>query len=314
MTTKELRQSLRRGSFIYPFLGIQLLAVFATAIEFQNGTGSMPSNRLLVPLNPFLLMHSGPFWAIAGVICAVIIPLGGFMLMGQELEEGNHELLLLTHLSRWRVVIGKMLTLWGLCVLTLVSLLPYVIVRYMVGGVEWWYEFCCFFTVMGLAAIVCSGAIAASAYTHMGFKISILLIFLISAAIGGFTTIAFSGSKGIFSFFGTTFQVLNSLGEIIGFTACGLAIARSKIRLSLDPYEVRPSRMLVTLLLISPFFLAFMTAITLGKLGFLGTLGLALISIRLDVTPKAPKWVAAPAPNIPVPPPLPPSLPPGVES
>ena len=37
MTTKELRQNMRRGSFVIPFLLIQLLAVVATVIEFQRG-------------------------------------------------------------------------------------------------------------------------------------------------------------------------------------------------------------------------------------------------------------------------------------
>ena len=35
MTVKELRQGLRRGMFIYPFIGIHLLAVVAMAVEFK---------------------------------------------------------------------------------------------------------------------------------------------------------------------------------------------------------------------------------------------------------------------------------------
>ena len=37
MLVKEMRQNLRRGSFVYPFLGLHLLAVMAVVIEFQSG-------------------------------------------------------------------------------------------------------------------------------------------------------------------------------------------------------------------------------------------------------------------------------------
>ena len=84
--------------------------------------------------------------------------------MGQELEEGNHELLLLTKLNRWKVVLGKFTTLWGLCTLTFISLLPYLVVRYLIGGVEWWYEAACELTVVGGSSIVVAGAIGASAF------------------------------------------------------------------------------------------------------------------------------------------------------
>lgn len=130
MTAKELRQSLRRGSFVYPFLAIQLFAVVAMAAEFQLGHAAESSQYTGV-LNLSLLWTSGPFWMVVSAICLLVMPLGGLVLMGQELEEGNHELLLLTKLDRWKVVIGKFITLWGLCALTFVSLLPYVVVRYL---------------------------------------------------------------------------------------------------------------------------------------------------------------------------------------
>ena len=55
------------------------------------------------------------------------MPLAGLFLMPQGIEEGNHEMLLLTSLNRWQIVFGKFLTLWLLSQLTLTSLLPYII-------------------------------------------------------------------------------------------------------------------------------------------------------------------------------------------
>ena len=142
MTVKELRQGLRRGMFVYPFLGIHLLAVVAMAVEFQMAEveeyTEYAGDSEPVPVHPGDPWFSGPFWAVAGAVCLILMPLGGLALMGQELEEGNHELLLMTPLSRWKVVRGKFLALWVLCLLTFVSLLPYMIVRYLNGGMDTW--------------------------------------------------------------------------------------------------------------------------------------------------------------------------------
>ena len=94
MTVKELRQGLRRGMFVYPFLGIHLLAVVAMAVEFQMAEVEEFTEYAGI-MNLFLFIpghswFSGPFWGVAGAVCLVLMPLGGLALMGQELAEGNH--------------------------------------------------------------------------------------------------------------------------------------------------------------------------------------------------------------------------------
>ena len=86
MTVKELRQGLRRGIFIYPFIGIHLLAVVAVATEFQmeevetfTEYAGLLNLRLFFPGD----MFSGVFWLVAGVVCLLLMPLGGLALMGQ---------------------------------------------------------------------------------------------------------------------------------------------------------------------------------------------------------------------------------------
>jgi hypothetical protein len=49
MTAKELRQSLRRGSFVLPFLGIQLLALVAMIAEFRGSAAAGASEMLGTP-------------------------------------------------------------------------------------------------------------------------------------------------------------------------------------------------------------------------------------------------------------------------
>ena len=295
MTAKELRQSLRRGSFVYPFLAIQLFAVVAMAVEFQLGHAA-ESTPYAGMLNLWLLGTSGPFWMVVAAICLVVMPLGGVILMGQELEEGNHELLLLTKLDRWKVVSGKFITLWGLCALTFVSLLPYVVVRYMVGGIEWWHEAACAGTVLGGSAMISAGAIGASAFKRIGARVAVLMLFFLSMLAGCAAPLFGIGAQT--SGCGWLYHI-TALTAVIAYTLVGLALARSRLRLSVLAYEMNPSGMILGLMVFAPFVLGLVTAVTVGWGGALGLVGLAIIAVRMDLTPKAPKWMPPPLPNVP---------------
>ncbi len=293
MTAKELRQSLRRGSFVYPFLGIQFLAVCAMAAEFQNGHASESSDYTGM-LNPWLLWSSGPFWMVVAAICLIIMPLSGVILMGQELEEGNHELLLLTKLDRWKIVTGKFITLWGLSALTFFSLLPYVVVRYMVGGIEWWHEAACATTVLGGSAMIAAGAIGASAFNGLGARVAVLALFLASMIAGAGIPLLGAGmqSRGC----GILYHI-TAVAAVICYVAIGLALARSRLRLAVMAYEVKPSGMVIGLLVFAPFVIGMATAVTLGWGGGVGLLGMAVVALRIDVTPKL--GIPPPVPVIP---------------
>lgn len=295
MMAKELRQSLRRGSFVYPFLAIQVFAVVAMVHEFQTGYASASSQYDGV-LNPTLLANAGAFWAVGSVICMLIMPMAGVILMGQELEEGNHELLLLTKLDRWKVVLGKFVALWGLCMLTFVSLLPYVVVRYMIGGIEWLHEAACAGTVIGGSAILCAGAIGASAFKRTAIRILVLALFVVSMLAG--CGVPLGAAAGVTGGCGWLYQIA-AVAAVVCYTIIGLALARSRLRLAILAYEMNPSNMIIGLLVFAPFVIGFLTAITVGFGGFAGLAIIAVVAARMDVTPKAPKWVPAPPPDLP---------------
>jgi len=295
MLVKEMRQNMRRGSFVIPFLGVHVLAVGAVILEFQTGAQDRFS-EVIGMLNLEMLVSSGPLWLAITVICAVIMPLGGLVLMGQELDEGNHELLLLTKLSRWKVVRGKFFSLWSLSVLTLFSLLPYVIVRYQIGGVELIRDVACTMTVMALSAVMGAGAIGASSFRGLGGRIATMLLFIASASISGgvaiYATLIHKGESRVF-------WHLNAFAATFCFVLMGLGLARSRLRLVVHAYEVKPSFMVVGLLIFTPFVVAMTTAMTAGYAGLVGLIGMALVAIYADVTPKAPAWVKAPGANVP---------------
>jgi ABC-type transport system involved in multi-copper enzyme maturation permease subunit len=295
MVVKELRQCLRRGSFVYPFLSIQLMAAGTIAWELLAGA-TAASTRGVGMLNISLLWSSGPFWMISAGICAVMMPLAGVAMMGQELDEENHGLLLLTKLTRWKIVGGKFIALWGLSALTFISLLPYVVVRYLVGGIEWWREAACSLTALGFAAILTAGSIGVSAIRRTLGRVVMFFVFIGSAALG--TLIPLGLSASVSGGLGVIYH-LNALAAITCFSALGLSLARSKMRLAAHNFETSPSAMIIGLIVLAPLAIGISTAVTGGYGGVIGLVGVTVAAIFIDVTPKAPKWVPVPQANIP---------------
>jgi len=294
MAIKELRQSLRRPVFIYPFLAIQLIAVVAISLEFQSGI-ERSSSKYVGALNLFMLLGAGPFWLVVGVICVFIMPLTGVLLMGQELEEGNHELLQLTKLNRWNIVVGKFLVLWGLTILTFLSLLPYVVVRYMAGGVEWGHEMACAGSVVGGSAMVTAAALSAAVYKNTGAKIGILMLSL--GSMMAISSIALV-SSGMVSGCGWLYH-LTAICTACCSVAQGLAFARSRLRLAVHAYEVQPSGLILGWIISVPFMIGVITAMTCGWGGFLALCAATFVVLKIDVSFHAPKSMPAPPPNIP---------------
>lgn len=308
MTIKELRQSLRRTSFVYPFVFIHIFATVAIYSEFQLGIGLSNGGKAAALLwDP---NHIGPFWWVAMSVCGLLMPLAGFFLMPQEIEEGNHEILLLTRLNRWQIVLGKFLMLWGLCALTFISLAPYVVIRYFLGGIEWSQELANAGSVLGAAAIIAAGSIAASGFNHLAAKFGVFALYIFSAAggggagmIGGGMSMEMSRTNS-YAILGNLYYHLSALCVIACYSMLGLLIARSRLRLATMSFELKPSSVLLIILGLSPFIVGMVAALTCGFGSVAGVLLLTFLAWNSDVTPKAPKWLPAPAPN--VPPPLPP--------
>lgn len=303
MTVKELRQGLRRGMFLGPFIIIQVLAVAAMYVEFvqedvlsyERYTGVMWLGLFFDNDNVFNPAYT-PFWWVAGGICMVVMPLGALALMRQEMEEGNHELLQMTPITRWKLILGKFYVIWAICMLTFLSLMPYMIVRYFVGGMDVWRNIAMTITVVLGAGIMCSGAIGASAYKHVLARVGILVLFLGSAFLSALSSLGASarvaGECGIF-------YHLNVLGLVFCYVMFGLVVARSRIRLVVHHYEVKPSWMIIGLLIFTPMVAGMATLMTAGWMGFAGTVAMGFVARYADSSPKAPAWVEMPKLNIP---------------
>ncbi|MFK7850739.1 MAG: hypothetical protein AB8D78_07155 [Akkermansiaceae bacterium] len=308
MTAKELRQSLRRSSFVFPFLGIHLFATAAIIAEFQFDLGGSGDLSAMLFWDPD---HIGPFWWVAMIICGILMPLGGFLLLPQEIDEGNHEILLLTKLSRWQIVFGKFMMLWGLSVLTFTSLLPYIIIRYFIGGIEWFHELANAGTVLSAAAVISAAALAASGFTHLAAKMGVFFLFLFSAITGGGLSLIGGGiwmnaaATSKWAIPSVIFYHLCAITAVVCYAFLGMIVARSRLRLATMNFELKPSAIILIIVGLAPFVIGMVAAVTCGFGSIAGVLLLTFLAWRSDITPKAPKTLPPPPPNTPPPIPTP---------
>lgn len=295
MMLKELRQGLRRGVFLIPFMLIHLFAIAALYLEFYTEL-DLGANPFTGVMQMGLFLEYGPFWWVAGGVCMLLMPMGGIVLMGQEMDEGNYELLQMTELSRWQVVLGKFLSIWSISLLTFSSLIPYLIVRYFVGGMEVWRNIALVMTVVFVAAIIAAGAIGASSFKNPFARLGVMGLFLASVGASGAIVLMASalqsGACGIF-------YHLNVIGLTLCYVMLGLVVARSRIRLVVHQYEVKPSWMMIFLLVFTPIVVGMSTLMTGGWMGFMGCIAMTIVARYADISPKAPKWVKMPELNIP---------------
>ncbi len=125
MLVKELRQGLRTRAFIAVFLtlqillGIILLAAGATANT--DDAGGFISNIIFT------------FFSIAVLI---IQPMRGISALSSEIKGNTVDMMVLTRLSAWRIVTGKWSAIVSQSALILVTIIPYLILRYFFGGMN----------------------------------------------------------------------------------------------------------------------------------------------------------------------------------
>ena len=255
MAVKELRQGLRSRGFLFPFLALHLLILAAVAIEFLlTRAGGTPTDWQRA-----LSTAPGFSWIVVHVVVAGLMPLRLMDSLRSETDGGNTELLLLGGLSRWQIVRGKWLVQATLTLLTLVSLLPYMLVRYFFGGIELLPNLFTFFSVLAASLGMSGCVIGASGYSNLGFKFFLIsaagLILIINTCFIEAMINSAQGTAVAVDLF--LFAYIYAYGLLLHlfYAIIGLQLGRAHLKLYLLPYEIPPTRNLVAMLLTAPFML-----------------------------------------------------------
>jgi ABC-type transport system involved in multi-copper enzyme maturation permease subunit len=175
IVVKELRQGLRQPSFVILFLFLQTvlaLAVVSALFSVSNATLSSRVNMGNV--------ISAFFFGLFGLAVFVIQPIRALNALSSERRDSTLDLLLLTKLNAWRIVFGKWLCLVTQSALLLVAMLPYLMMRYFLGGMNIFAELGMLAVLFLLGAMFCAAGIGMSAVRSVILRV----IFAIAGVIG----------------------------------------------------------------------------------------------------------------------------------
>lgn len=167
MVVKELRQGLRTRLFGGVMLTLHIMLVLLTLMSGGAENASVVS---------------GWFDGIVTLVLCIIMPLRGFSAVADEIKSGTLDMLALTRLSAGRIIFGKWAAIASQSLLLMLSILPYVVARFVFGGLDLFGEIAALF-YKWLAGVVIAAVIVALS-TQRQFWLRALVVFL-PLMIGG---------------------------------------------------------------------------------------------------------------------------------
>jgi hypothetical protein len=156
MLVKELRQGLRARGFVGTMVGFQVIMTLILVFAIAGGNGSASFELL-----------QGAYWVVLNVQLLVITPMRGIFGLQSELDSRAIDLLLLTRLTAWRVVVGKWISLLVQAGLLLVAMLPYGVARYFFGSIDLAGEVRLMALLLAIAAVLTAAALWSSAWPRV---------------------------------------------------------------------------------------------------------------------------------------------------
>lgn len=168
MLVKELRQGLRQRGFVAALVGFQIIMTLFLIFAVAGGVGSSSFSIL-----------QGAFWVMLGVQLLILTPLRALAGLQAELDARLVDLLMLTRLTAWRVVLGKWLSLFAQGVLLVIAILPYGVARYFFGSVDLVSEAKIIVLMLAGSAVLTAAALWSSVLPKVArFGLVIIVIFL----------------------------------------------------------------------------------------------------------------------------------------
>jgi len=154
MLVRELRQGIQSGAFFWTFLLLQAALVLHAAFTVLATAGEFDGNLART--------SGGFFWAILGITLGLVLPLRGLQAVASERVGNNLDLVRLTRLSATRIVVGKWAAIVAQVLLVTAAILPYLVLRYFIGGVNVVGELSRLSWLVVAAAVVAALAVYAS--------------------------------------------------------------------------------------------------------------------------------------------------------
>ncbi|MDX2227591.1 MAG: hypothetical protein SFY92_10950 [Verrucomicrobiae bacterium] len=221
LLVKELRHNLRTRAFLSFFIISQVLLVIFVLISLMAMIDGRSGGR----------DSDGFFYFMEGLVFLCIIPLSALGAVSSEIRANTLEPIFLTHLSAWRIVWGKWAAYMAQGFLFLCAILPYVVLRYFLGGVNVLDDLLVLANMYLASSVLIAAAVCLSAF-NLRFLLPVLVILLIFGAGGIIPAILYSltGSRSGTSVGGSLWVTLLPLYLALPLLISGfLAAGASKI-------------------------------------------------------------------------------------
>ncbi|MEM9587350.1 MAG: ABC transporter permease subunit, partial [Planctomycetota bacterium] len=126
---KETRQALKSRQFVVTF-SVLLIAAFGWTVA---GSLSMMPQIYDLPSAPRMLMG---YYVVLAIPMLLVVPLAAYRSLEGEIDDGTLELLSITALSPWQIVLGKLASATLQMLMYFVALFPCVAYAYTLRGVD----------------------------------------------------------------------------------------------------------------------------------------------------------------------------------
>lgn len=291
MTVKELRQGLRAKKFVFPFIIIHIVMIVCCLVEYLVIMGKAVNASTFFGMVAQELVGNGVlFWSIAYFVLLIVMPSMRFFDIQNEYRGKNAELLLLSGLSRWKIVKGKWITSCAISGLIFFSILPYMLLRYFLGGFELVDHMLIAIGLLLNNAVFSALVIGASAYKNtlgrialVGGAGAVLIITMVLPLIWGLGLLQ-EAQAG--SFVRAIAIFANLVSASVFFSVSGMQMARVKLRTFEDPYDPAPGSQVVILYLFAPLLIGIPAFVTMGIGGIAASAFFTWIALNIDPPPK----------------------------
>ena len=193
MLVKELRQGMRSKALITSLFLLQSLLILNAIV----GLGAAAKDDLT---GTTVL-----FWVIIGLPLLVILPSSALGGIGNEIKANTLDLVFLTRLTARRIVLGKWIAILAQSALLALTALPYIALRYYLGGVNITADLTTAGLIIVASAMISALTVALSSYPAKSVRILFGVAF--------FFSIQFLGVFGVASSMGGRRVIFTGLGD-----------------------------------------------------------------------------------------------------
>lgn len=198
---KELRQGLKTRLFVSSFIVVQAAMVLLLGMRLlaQGKDGADTAGPVI----------EGLLWSALGLLILLVMPMRGLTAVSEEVKANTLDLVALTKMGSFRIVLGKWLALMAQTLLLTVAVLPYAVLRYFFGQVDIIGDLQSLFFML-MTSCVSTALCVALSTAAPAFRLLVVmgLLFTSTSFMGGMVATRFMmGSMGVTAGFAGMFLI-----------------------------------------------------------------------------------------------------------